>query len=109
MVYHSNRKNNKLSEELKIEIESLINKINLIKEKIDINNSLNNELEIKISSNIEQANKKLDDLIRLLNNSSTASDNYSKTLKRLELGLNEISNVLTKTNRMSNFVMLLDI
>ena len=69
---------------------------------------MNNELEIKISSNIEEANKKLDDLIRLLNSTSSASDNYNKSLKRMETGLNEISNVLTKTNRMSNFVMVLN-
>ena len=69
---------------------------------------MNNELEIKISSNVEKANEKLDNLIKLLNDSSVASDNYSKTLKRLETSLNEINGVLTKTNRLSNFVTVLN-
>lgn len=53
-------KNVKLEKELKEEVESLNNKINLASEKIEINKSLNQELEKSFSKALDEAFKKCD-------------------------------------------------
>jgi len=77
-------KNNKLAEDLKVDIDSLINKIALVKEKIDINNSLNDELEKKMKSLLSDSFERLG-LYKLLESKDEIEYAYRETEKNLSL------------------------
>jgi len=77
-------KNNRLAEDLKIDIETLKNKIDLIKEKIEINNSLNEELEKKMKNLLSDSFERLG-LYELLNNKNEIEYAYRETEKNFNL------------------------
>lgn len=77
-------KNIKLYDELKDDVESLTEKINLASEKIDINHSLNKELEIKFKDVLSSAFEKLQ-LYDLLDNKEDIEYAYYETEKLLTL------------------------
>lgn len=77
-------KNNKLAENLKLDIETLNNKIDLIKEKLDINESLNIELEKKMKSLLSDSFDRLG-LYKLLENKNEIEYAYRETEKNLML------------------------
>ena len=87
--------NNKLSENLKIDIESLNNKIELVKEKIDINNSLNDELEKKMKSLLSDSFERLN-IYELLENKDEIEYAYRETEKNLTLAKQNLE--LSKTS-----------
>lgn len=87
--------NNKLSENLKIDIDSLNNKIELVKEKIDINNSLNEELEKKMKSLLSDSFERLS-LYELLEKKDEIEYAYRETEKNLNLAKQNLE--LSKTS-----------
>lgn len=87
--------NNKLSENLRIDIESLTNKIELVKEKIDINNSLNDELEKKMKILLSDSFERLN-VYKLLENKEEIEYAYRETEKNLNLAKQNLE--LSKTS-----------
>ena len=77
-------KNIKLEKELKVEVESLSNKINLASEKIEINKSLNEELEKKFCDLLSDSFEKLG-FYELFENKDEIEYAYYETEKSLTL------------------------
>ena len=103
-------KNIKLEKELKLEVESLSNKINLASEKIEINKSLNEELEKKFCDLLSDAFEK-NGYYELFENREQIEFAYYETEKSLtlaELNLETAKtspiNVLSECQQMLNDV-----
>lgn len=77
------QQNIKLAEELEEGINSLTNKLSLVKEKIDINESLNKELEKKMCILLSDTFEKLN-LYKLLDNKEEIEFAYYETEKNLK-------------------------
>ena len=103
-------KNIKLEKELKLEVESLSNKINLASEKIEINKSLNEELEKKFCDLLSDAFEK-NGYYEMFENREQIEFAYYETEKSLtlaELNLETAKtspiNVLSECQQMLNDV-----